>query len=201
MVREELRRLVHWSERHRRLLARILIAFALSAVVDLVCATRPGSLDRMSVGFRPMTDDEFAVWLPQMRDLYAEDMVRNAGLAPERATSKAADDVERLFPGGEPSTDQLVFVVEVDGEPIGDLWLAERDDAFQRSLFVYDIRLDEPARGKGYGKAAMLFAEEEARRRGHDRVSLNVFGGNDVARSLYRSLGYEENAVSMSKEV
>jgi hypothetical protein len=38
MVREELRRLVHWSERHRRLLARILIAFSLSLVVDLVCA-------------------------------------------------------------------------------------------------------------------------------------------------------------------
>lgn len=39
MVREELRRLVTWSERHRRLLARVLIALALSALVDAVCAT------------------------------------------------------------------------------------------------------------------------------------------------------------------
>jgi hypothetical protein len=39
MLREELRRLVHWGERHRRLLARILIAFFASVVVDLVCAT------------------------------------------------------------------------------------------------------------------------------------------------------------------
>jgi hypothetical protein len=38
MVREELRRLVTWSERHRRLLARILIAVGLSLVVDVVCA-------------------------------------------------------------------------------------------------------------------------------------------------------------------
>lgn len=38
MVGEELRRLVTWSERHRRLLARMLIAFALSLVVDLVGA-------------------------------------------------------------------------------------------------------------------------------------------------------------------
>jgi hypothetical protein len=37
-VREELRRLVTWSERHRRLLARVLIAFGLSVVVDLTCA-------------------------------------------------------------------------------------------------------------------------------------------------------------------
>jgi ABC-type multidrug transport system fused ATPase/permease subunit len=35
MLLEELRRLVTWSERHRRLLARIMLAFCLSVVVDL----------------------------------------------------------------------------------------------------------------------------------------------------------------------
>lgn len=38
MLGEELRRLITWSERHRRLLARMLIAFLLSAIVDVVCA-------------------------------------------------------------------------------------------------------------------------------------------------------------------
>ncbi len=38
MLPEELRRLITWSERHRRLLARVTIAFCLSLVVDLVCA-------------------------------------------------------------------------------------------------------------------------------------------------------------------
>ena len=38
MVKEELRRLVTWSERHRRLVARILIAVALSLVVDFAGA-------------------------------------------------------------------------------------------------------------------------------------------------------------------
>ena len=36
MIREELRRLGTWEERHRRLFARILIAIGLTAVVDLV---------------------------------------------------------------------------------------------------------------------------------------------------------------------
>jgi hypothetical protein len=36
VIREELRRLWRWEERHRRLVARIGIAFALSLVVDLV---------------------------------------------------------------------------------------------------------------------------------------------------------------------
>ncbi len=38
MLNEELRRLATWSERHRRLLARVVIAFCLSLVVDLVSA-------------------------------------------------------------------------------------------------------------------------------------------------------------------
>ena len=46
MIREELRRLATWSERHRRLLARILIAIGLSIVVDLVCAVLMWSFER-----------------------------------------------------------------------------------------------------------------------------------------------------------
>jgi len=38
MVRDEVRRLVTWGERHRRLFARVTIAVGLSLVVDLVCA-------------------------------------------------------------------------------------------------------------------------------------------------------------------
>jgi ribosomal protein S18 acetylase RimI-like enzyme len=47
----------------------------------------------------------------------------------------------------------------------------------------------------------MLLAEEEARRRGLMRMALNVFGGNDVARNLYRSLGYVETSVQMAKNL
>jgi GNAT superfamily N-acetyltransferase len=146
-----------------------------------------------------MRDEEFAVWLPEMRDRYAEDMVRDAGMSPDRATAKAVADIERLFPGGQPSAEQFVYVIEAEGEAVGDLWVAEREDGLYPSLFIFDITVEEAHRGRGYGKAAMLFAEEEARRRGLDRVALNVFGANAVARNLYRSLGYEENAVAMSK--
>jgi hypothetical protein len=36
MISEELRRMTAWSERHRRLLARLLIALGLTVVVDVV---------------------------------------------------------------------------------------------------------------------------------------------------------------------
>jgi ribosomal protein S18 acetylase RimI-like enzyme len=47
----------------------------------------------------------------------------------------------------------------------------------------------------------LLLAEDEARRRGLPRMGLNVFGGNDGARRLYRSLGYGEVAVVMRKDL
>jgi GNAT superfamily N-acetyltransferase len=68
-------------------------------------------------------------------------------------------------------------------------------------LIVYDIDVDEPHRGRGYGKAAMGFTEDEARRRGLTRIALHVGARNDVARNLYRSLGFDEHDVSMSKPV
>jgi ribosomal protein S18 acetylase RimI-like enzyme len=156
----------------------------------------------MSVELRPMRDDEFAAWLPQMGDSYARAMIDDGGMTPEAAYEKSAADIEQLFPGGQPSAAQLVFVLEADGERVGELWLCERDDMSRRPcLFVYDVHVDEAHQGRGYGKAAMLLAEEEARQRGLDRIALNVFGRNEVARRLYRSLGYEENAVAMSKTI
>ena len=153
----------------------------------------------MDVKLRPMRNDEFADWLPQMRDDYARSMIEEGGVSPDSASQRAAAQTEQLFPGERPSAEQLVFVVEADGEAVGELWLADRDDVLQRCLFVYQIHIAEAHRGRGCGKAAMLLAEDEARRRGIDRLALNVFGRNTVARRLYRSLGYDENAIAMSK--
>ena len=157
----------------------------------------------MAVELRPLREDEYGAWLPQMREGYARAMIDDGGFSTEVATARAEAQVEELFPGGRPSEEQLVFVLEADGEPVGELWLAEREDMSQgrQCLFVYDVHVDEAHQGRGYGKAAMVLAEEEARRRDLDRVVLNVFGRNEVARGLYRSLGYEENAVAMSKTI
>ncbi len=45
----------------------------------------------------------------------------------------------------------------------------------------------------------MLALEHEVRTLGFDRLGLNVWGGNEIARSLYRSLGFGEISVEMKK--
>jgi voltage-gated potassium channel len=50
VIREELRRLTSWEERHRRLLARLALALGLTVVVDIVCAVLVWRLERHAQG-------------------------------------------------------------------------------------------------------------------------------------------------------
>jgi ribosomal protein S18 acetylase RimI-like enzyme len=65
--------------------------------------------------------------------------------------------------------------------------------------WVWDVKIDEEFRGRGYGRQAMLLAETLARKEGALTMGLNVFGHNQVARTLYSSLGYRETAVQMRR--
>jgi GNAT superfamily N-acetyltransferase len=159
----------------------------------MVTGLRVGS---MPLTLRPMADEEFVAWLPLLREEYAHDLIRDYDLSADQAQARALAEID-----GHRTAEHSVFVIEVEGEQVGHLWLVERRDAYEPTLIVYDIDVDEPHRGRGYGKAAMVFTEEEARRRGLARIALHVGARNDVARTLYRSLGFDEHEVSMSKLV
>jgi ribosomal protein S18 acetylase RimI-like enzyme len=138
------------------------------------------------------------------RAAYERELAAQAGLTPETAAKKTAQDWARLFPDGTVSPGNELYAVEDadSGERVGDLWFAERDnDAGEKSLYVYSIEIAPEFRGRGFGREAMQLFEDEARRRGLRQANLTVMGGNEVARSLYNSLGYVERAVFMSKDL
>ena len=60
---------------------------------------------------------------------------------------------------------------------------------------IGDLTVSEAARGQGFGRLLMESAEDLVRNRGLKRVGLEVTARNpsqDVARELYRRLGYED---------
>jgi GNAT superfamily N-acetyltransferase len=148
-----------------------------------------------------MRADEFPSFAADTTAEYARDIEMNGGQTHEAALQKADDDMASVLPQGIETPGHAIFVVEADGEAVGRLWLAERPSGGRRVLFIYDLSVEAKHRGHGYGRAAMLLAEDEARARGLRRLELNVFGGNDVARRLYRSLGYVETSVQMAKDL
>ena len=150
---------------------------------------------------RPLREDEYDAFVERGLAFYVEDMVR-AGVDRDVARAKADKDFPLLLPEGLATPGHSMYAIEDDeGRFAGYLWLCDRDGELGHSLFVYAVEIDEAFRGRGLGRAAMVFVEEEARRLGIAKVALNVFGGNAVARGLYLSLGYTETAVHMEKRV
>jgi ribosomal protein S18 acetylase RimI-like enzyme len=155
----------------------------------------------VALRLRPLHDDELPAYVEHNRAAYERELVTQAGLSPEQAAIKTEADWERLFPGGKPAPDSELFAVEdASGTRVGDLWITERqNDGGEKVLYVYAIEIAPEHRRQGFGRETMLLFEDEARSRGMSGASLTVLGGNEVARSLYRSLGYAERAVFMSK--
>lgn len=148
-----------------------------------------------------MRRDEVDAYLVELVASYARDLVVQAGLEEEPARRKADEDFARLFPDGLPGEGVEVLALVADGEVVGRVVWAPRDEHGRLLAFLYDIRVDPAQRGRGLGRLALELVEQDVRGRGMDRIALNAFGRNDVARNLYRTHGYEERAVYMTKDL
>jgi ribosomal protein S18 acetylase RimI-like enzyme len=149
---------------------------------------------------RPMRDDEYEAYVSVLRSAYVEDIVASGFMNAGDAEAKVEADIAAQLPEGPRTRGVYLYAVEDDRELVGYAWMSSVPDQAGKSLaFVFDLWVRPDARGRGLGRAAMLALEAEARSLGLDRIRLNVFGHNDVARNLYRSLGYEELSVLMGK--
>lgn len=151
----------------------------------------------------PMTEAEYDTFEAATVPDFARQKVTSGEWTEEEALQLSRADHERLLPEGRKSPNQHLFTVrDADsGEAVAMLWLALRMKAGRIEGYIYNIEVREGQRGRGYGRATMLAAIEEARELGAETVGLHVFGHNAPARALYQSLGFAETNVSMSLEL
>jgi ribosomal protein S18 acetylase RimI-like enzyme len=154
------------------------------------------------VRLEPMTPGVFAAWRAGAVRAYAADKVRVGTWPEEEALERSESEFARLLPDGlsTPGHDIRSIVTEA-GEIVGTLWSGPVDGLRSGTCFIWDIEIAEGARGRGYGRAALLALEPLARRLDYDAIALHVFGDNEVARNLYRTSGYVETDVMMRKEL
>jgi GNAT superfamily N-acetyltransferase len=142
--------------------------------------------DPGAVELRPMSGVEFDVFFEHLVDNFAATLVE-AGVSPEAAARRSAEQTATLLPSGLDSPGMAFFTGWVGDTTVGVLWL----DVSHSMVFVYDVEVLESHRGKGYGAALMNAAALWSRDHGHPALGLNVFAHNPVAKSLYDKLGYE----------
>jgi ribosomal protein S18 acetylase RimI-like enzyme len=152
----------------------------------------------MSVSLREMSEAELTIFLERHEGEYAAERTAS-GEPPATARAKAAASIAELFPGGRPASGHLVFNVVDDEETIGLLWIGPHPNGHPASMWVWSVEIAKAYRGLGAGRRAMELAEGVAIGLGAAELGLNVFGHNEVAVGLYRSLGYQPTSIQMRK--
>jgi ribosomal protein S18 acetylase RimI-like enzyme len=154
---------------------------------------------------RPLRDEEFPEFLEFLRREYVRGLVDDAGLTREAAEQKATADHAAAFPGGNRQAQHRIYLLEdaETDERVGHLFWAPRRPPGSTTdrAYLYELFIVEALRGQGFGRQAMELFEAQARDEGLPGVDLNVWGRNEPARALYRSLGFAERSVMMSKEL
>ncbi|WP_330350322.1 GNAT family N-acetyltransferase [Streptomyces sp. NBC_00582] len=149
---------------------------------------------------RPMTEAEYGPWAERGIEEYAQDWI-DRGVPAEPARAKAHGDYARSLPQGPATENTRISVLEHEGTPVGDLWLAFPGTLPGDKAFVYNVEVYEERRGRGHGRSLMLLAEAQTLAAGRRVLGLNVFAGNTPAERLYESLGYVTVGYSMYKNL
>lgn len=147
----------------------------------------------------PLPPEKFSSWLGRSISEYITDLIAT-GIPGEQAKDNAQSTMTRSFPEGQATLTNAVFTLadEVLGD-VGYLWVGQETSGDPTSWWVWDIVVEAEHRGHGFGRQAMILAEDYARSQGGETIGLNVFGFNKAARGLYESLGYETTSVKMRK--
>ena len=100
------------------------------------------------------------------------------------------DPEERIAAELRGESDDVLFVIEVDGEVAGSIQYSEENEPDYRHAGI-DVYLSERFHGRGLGRAAVaLLAGYLIDERGHHRLTIDPAAENHRAIRSYRSLGF-----------
>ena len=150
-----------------------------------------------------MSDTTYQIYLDMAIREYAEDKIKAGNWQPEEALERSAQEFRKYLPDGVATQDHYLYDIEDKalGSTVGMIWLARFMQGTKPVMLIYDFRIDEAHRRKGYGEQALLAAEVQAKALGYDTIALHVFGFNHAARALYEKLGYEITNINMAKKL
>jgi ribosomal protein S18 acetylase RimI-like enzyme len=159
----------------------------------------------VDIRLRPLREEEFQAFRDALLQEYARGLVDDAGMDRAVADEKAAADLASIFPDERPEPNHCIYFLEdaATSRRAGYLFWAERQPPGSQGTraYLYELFVDEGFRHRGLGRRALELFEADVRARGLPGIDLNVWGGNEPARALYRGAGFQERAVFMSKEV
>ena len=126
------------------------------------------------------------------------------GPVPGRDRSQMIERDRAVLAAALERPDTALFVAEDDGgRRAGFIHLTTTHDYYTDShaAHIADVVVSADAGGRGIGSALMKHAEDWARQRGFEMLTLNVFSANRGARDLYARLGFDEEWIRCIKRL
>jgi len=116
------------------------------------------------VTLEPISPEAFERWRTVAIRGYAADKVRVGAWPAEGAEERSERDFATLLPDGLATPGHhFRSIVNDAGVAVGVLWFGPLREIGRGMCFIWDIEVDAKARGRGYGRAALLALEPVAR--------------------------------------
>ncbi len=150
----------------------------------------------------PMSEAEFQDYLSDAIKEYAQEHVTAGNWHPSEALAKSEKEYQQLLPDGPSSKNQYLYAIQdkETGSMVGMLWFAVKEEP-PKSVFIYDFRIYEEYRRRGYAIQSLQAVEEKVKQFGINTISLHVFGHNQAAIALYKKAGFETTNILMTKKL
>jgi len=151
---------------------------------------------------KPMTKEAYQAFIETSFKAFLQEMQKGSSDSAE-FRKRLAEMKKQMLPQGLATPNHFFYDIydQNSQKEVGELWFAIEERGNDRSIFVYDIRIHDAHRRKGFGSQAFQTMEKKAREMGIDKITLHVFGNNHPARNMYKKLGYTETDVMMSKTI
>ncbi|MEB2298955.1 GNAT family N-acetyltransferase [Lysinibacillus xylanilyticus] len=153
------------------------------------------------ITLQPMNQEEFKQYISYAIEDYAKDKVASGNWSEDEAIDLSRESFERLLPKDEKTENNHLLSIFHNDILVGMIWISQKAPTNPSEGFIYDFVIFEQYQGQGYGKKAMKEAEIIAKELGMNKIGLNVFGHNKIARGLYEKMGYEITNITMAKTI
>ena len=150
-----------------------------------------------------MSGERFPAYRENLIREYAREKVRAGVWSPEEAPRLAQTGTDELLAQGTDTEGHYLYLLRdrATEEEVGVLWIAIRDSDAGKSVWIYDIEIDETFRRRGHATRALQAVEKKAAELGAEKLELHVFGHNPGARALYERSGFTPTSIVMSKRL
>jgi ribosomal protein S18 acetylase RimI-like enzyme len=157
----------------------------------------------MMIELRPMSPQIYQAYYDSSVTEYAEELVKAGNVSADNAQAATEKTFSQLLSNGLDTTGQhLMSIWDPKSESnVGMVWVGEREQGGKRQAVIYDIRVNEELRGKGFGTQTLRALEKMVHDMGLSEIWLHVYGHNTGARRLYERMGYEVTNVTMRKKI